>query len=53
MCRVKAKNTDKNMKLRVRFLGKPEKGFLNPKTDFAFFDGNPKSILEEDTSDQI
>ena len=56
MCRVKAKNTDKNMRLRVRFFGKTrkriEKG-LNPKTDFAFFGGNPKSILEEDTSDLI
>ena len=39
LCRVKAKNTDKNMKLRVRFFGKPEKGFLNPQTDFAFFEG--------------
>ena len=43
------------------FLGKSEKGFLNPKTDFAFFFWrNPKTDHEskvfpllEDTSDQI
>ena len=39
-------------------MGKSENGFLNPKTDFAFFGEiqkqitNPKvSTLEEDTSD--
>ena len=42
------------------FFGKFEKGFLNPKTDFAFFWRNPKTdheskvfTLLEDTSDQI
>ena len=47
-----------NLTYRVRFLGKSENGFLNPKMDFAFFGQNPKtdheskvSTLEEDTSD--
>ena len=42
------------------FLGKSQNGFLNPKTDFAFFWQNTKtdheskvSTLNEDTSDQI
>ena len=29
----------------MRVFGKPENGFLNPKTNFAFFRRNPKKVL--------
>ena len=53
LCRVKAKNTDKKMKLRVRFFGKTRKRILESTNGFCVFWGNPNSILEGDTSDQI
>ena len=42
LCRVKAKNTDKNMKPRVRFFGKTRKKILESKNGFCVFWGKSK-----------